>query len=339
MFGGIPRLLYVGVDRWRSVLLIGVLLVAAGSGIAVVSGVPTQDVADPSSGGTITVEQRHFARAVDDASVYAPGEELRGKSLYLLADAPTVTVQEIVRATGGPRATATVETRLVYQVRYSDSEVYRDSGTSARGDGTISDGNVTVALGLDMTRVRDRLDGLREEFGGETSVRPVLVTRVEYGPESSGSIVSRTPITFTSRGYHVPATTERRQYGGVEAGREPVPERTTSVGGVVVGHVQLVGLLLVLIGLVASGASWGYLRQVTDADRAALYREVLHRRFAELFATVESGACPAVDREMESLQDLVFVGEDGREPVLYFPHEDRYVVQSDGTVYGYRFDR
>lgn len=338
MFGGIPRLLYVGVDRWRSVLLVGALLVAAGSGIAVVSGVPTQDVTDP-SGGTITVEQRHFARAVDDASVYSPGETLRGKSLYLLADAPNVTVQEIVRATGGPQVTAEVETRLVYEVRYADSEVYRDSGTSIRGNGTVTDGNVTVEFGLDMTRVRDRVEELREEFGGETSVRPVLVTRVEYGSESSGSVVSRTPITFTSRGYHVPATTERRQYGGVETVREPVPERTASVGGVVVGHLQLVGLLLVLIGLGASGASWGYLRRVTDADRAALYRDVLHRRFGELIATVESGACPAVDREMESLQDLVFVGEDGREPVLYFPHEGRYVVQSDGVVYGYRFDR
>lgn len=338
MFGGIPRLLYVGVDRWRSVLLVGALLVVAGSGIAIVSGVPTQDVTEPSA-GTITVEQHHFARADDDASVYRPGEELRGKSLYLLADAPNVTVQEIVRATGGPRATAEVETRLVYRVRYSDSEVYRGSGTSARGDGTITDGNVTVELGLDMTRVRDRVETLRDEFGGETNVRPVLVTRVEYGSESSGSIVSRTPITFTSRGYHVPATTERRQYGEVEASREPVPERTASVGGVVVGHGQLVGLLLVVIGLGVSGVSWGYLRRVTAADRAALYREVLHRRFDELIATVESGACPAVDREMESLQDLVFVGEDGGEPVLYFPHEDRYVAQCDGIVYGYRFGR
>lgn len=330
-------MLYVGVAHWRSVLLVGLFLLVVGSGVAVVSGVPMQDQTDASSAGTITVEQQHYARASDNASVYRPGDVLRGKSLYLLSDAPTVTVREVVRTNGGPRATVDVETQAVYQVRYSNSEVYRERGASVRESGTITDGNVTVDVELDMTRVRDRLAGLRDDFGSEASVEAVLVTRVEYSSESSGSIVSRTPIQFTSKGYHIPETTERERYGVSETSREPVPERTVSAGGLVVGHVQVFGLILALVGLCAAGVSVRYLRHVTEADKEALYREVMHRRFSELIATVEAGECPTVDREMESLQDLVYVGDDGLEPVLYFPDASRYVVQSDGIVYGYQF--
>jgi hypothetical protein len=339
MFGGIPRLLYIGVDQWRAVLLIGISLFVIGSGVAVGAGVPMQDERDSSSGGTITVEQRHHARAVESASVYRPDEVLRGKSLYLLSDAPTVTVQQMVQTRDGPPTIVDAETRVVYQVQYAGSDVHRERGISASESGEITDGNVTVGLELDMVRVRDRLQGLREKFGGETSVQAVLLTRVEFSSQSSGSIVSRTPVTFTTKGYHIPARTERKQYGVFEAVREPVPERTVSVGSFVVGHTQLFGLALALVGFVVAGVSLGYLRRVTEADKAALHREAMHRRFSELIARVESGECPPIDRKMESLQDLVFVGDDANAPVLYFPAEDRYVVRDDGIVYGYQFDQ
>lgn len=329
--------MYIGVVRWRVALLVGLSFIVIGGGIVVVSGVPTQERTDTSSAGTITVEQEHYARAVDDASVYRPGEVLRGKSLYLLSDAPTVTVREVVRANDGPEAAVDVEIQTLYRVQYSNSDVYRERGVSVAENGTSMGGNVTAAMELDMTRVRDRLTELRTEFGGETSVQAVLVTHVNYRAGSSGSIVIRTPIQFTSNGYHIPETTKQEPYGVLKTSREAVPERTISVGGVVVGHADLFGSALVLVGLCVAGVSAGYLRRVTEADRDALYREVMHRRFSELIATVEAGECPPVDREMESLQDLVFVGEDAAKPVLYFPDGHRYVVQCDGIVYGYRF--
>lgn len=330
--------MYIGVNQWRSVILVGLFLVLIGSGIAVVAEVPMEDETDSSSGGTITVEQQHYARTVKNTSVYQPEEVVRGKSLYLFSDAPTVTVQQIVQTDDGPPTAVDVETQVVYHVRYSDSEVYRERGVSARENGKITDGNVTLSMELDMPRVRDRTQELRDEFGDETSVQTLLVTRVGYSAQSSGEIVSRTPVEFTSKGYHIPVTTEREQYGVSETVREPVPERTVSVASVVVGHTQLLGLVVALAGFLVAGVSLGYLRRVTEADKAALHREVLHRRFSELIARVESGECPAVDREMESLEDLIFVGDDAIEPVLYFPSEDRYIVQNDGIVYGYRID-
>lgn len=337
MFGGIPRLLYIATDQWRPLVLLGILLFVIGGGVAVVAGVPMQDQTDSSSMATITLEQQHQARTIGDASIYPPDSVLRGKPLYLFSDAPTLSIREVVRTHDGPPITVDVETQMVYQVRYSGSTLYDERGVSARESGEITDGNVTVNLVLDMPRVRSQLQGLKEEFGGETSVEAVLVTRVEYSSQSSGSIVSRTPVKFTSKGYRIPATTERAQYGEAETSREPVPEQTVSAGGVVIGNMQLFGLLFAVVGLFVVGGSIGYLRQVTDADKEALYREMMHRRFSELIARVESGDSPSVDRKMDSLQDLVFVGDDAVEPVLYFPDEDLYIVEYNGLVYGYQF--
>jgi hypothetical protein len=295
------------------------------------------DETDASSTGTLLVQQEHHAQASENASVYEPGEVLRGKSLYLLSDAPTVTVREVVRTNGGPPVTVDVETRMTYQVQYSGSVIYRERGVSAGENREVTDGNVTVSQELDMSRVRDRLQGIREEFGGETSVQAVLVTHVDYDSQSAGSLVSRTPIEFTSKGYHVPTATETTQYGNARTNREPVPERTVSAGGFVIGHIQLFGLVFALVGLFMAGGSIGYLRRIPDDDREALYREMMHRRFSELIARVELGRSPPIDREMESLQDLVFVGDDAMEPILYFPEDNRYVVQHDGVVYGYQF--
>lgn len=338
MFGGIPRLLYIGTDQWRPLFLIGILLLVIGGGIAVVAGVPMEDETNSSSVATITVEQQHHAQTVEDASIYPPGSVLRGKSLYLFSDAPTVTIREVVRSRNGPPVIVDVETRIVYQVRYTDSVIYNERGVSARENGEITDGNVTVHLDLDMPRVRNQLQGLSEEFGGETSVEAILVTRVEYSSQSSGSIKSRTPVKFTSKGYHIPVTTERAQYREIETSREPVPERTVSAGGLVIGNMQLFGLILAIVGLIVVGVSIGYLRHVPDVDKEALYREMMHQRFSELIAQVESGDSPVIDREMESLQDLVFVGDDAVEPVLYFPDEDLYIVEYNELVYGYQFE-
>lgn len=338
MFGGTLRLLYIGVNHWRSVLLVGGILFVIGSGIAVASEVPMEEETVPSSVGTITVEQQHHARVIGNATLYQPGETLHGKQLYLYSDTPNVTVQEVVRTDDRQPTTVGVETRLVYLARYADSVVYRERGASIRKNGTVANGNVTVSMELNMTQVRAQVRELRGKFSSETSVRAVLLTRVGYNAQPSDSIVFRVPIELTTKGYHVPETTESQRYGTFETIRKPVPERTISVDGIVVGHIRLFGLALALIGLCTVGVSAGYLRRVTDADKEALYRDVMHQRFSEFIATVDAGECPTVVHEMESLQDLIYVSEDSGEPVLYFPDADRYIVDNDGTVYGYRFE-
>lgn len=337
MFGGIQRLLYIGVHQWRSVLLVGVLMVGIGGGLAAVTKVPTQEDTVPDSVGTVTVEQQHHARAVENASLYEPGELVRGKSLYLRSDLPTATIQEVVRIDGGPPTPVKINTRVQYLTHYSNSVVYREQGRSVHKSGTIADGNVTAALTLNMTRVRHRVGTLQSQFGSETSVQVVLRTRVSYGSQLSESIVYQTPISFTSKSYHIPSRTEQAQYGTFETIRQPVPERTVSIRGIFMSHLQLAGLVLALLGLCFVGVSAGYLRRMTGVDKEELYREVMHRRFQDLIATVEAGDCPTVDRQMMSLQDLVYVSEDGGEPILYFPGEEWYIVQDDGVVYGYQF--
>lgn len=337
MFGGIPRLVYLGVTRWQSVVLVGASLLIIGSAIAVGSGVPMQEETDLSSEGTLTVEQQHYAHASENTSVYRPGERLSRKSLYLLSEAPNVTIQEVVQTDGGPSTTVDVETEVVYKVQYSESLVYQSHGVSSHSNGTVREGNVTTELKLDMVRVRNQLQGLRNDFGSEASVEAVLVTTVEYTSEQSGTIEFQTPVQFTSKGYHVPTTTKSKQYGPSEKVHKPVPERTITVRGITVGHLQIFGLLLAVVGLSIVGGSIRYLRPVTDAEKKELYREVMHRRFSDLIATVQSGKCPPIDREMGSLQELMFVGEDGGAPVLYFPDTGQYVVEHEGVVYGYQF--
>ena len=329
---------YIAITQWRSVLLVGILLIVSGGGIAIISGVPMEDVTDPSSTGTMTVEQRHHAQAVSNASVYQPGQHLRGKALYLISDTPNVNVQEIIRTSGGPPAAVTAKSRVEYQVRHSNSIVFNEKGRSSQEEGTITQGNLTVEMELDMVQVRDRLQALRERFGGETSVQATIVTEVNVDPSSAGALVSRTPIEFTSNGYHIPTVTKTKEYGSFEVERVPASERTVTFGGIVVGKIQLYGGLVGIVGLCLVVASLRYLRHVPIAARKSLYQTVIHRRFSELIARVESGECPAVDREMESLEDLVFVGSDGEEPILFFPQANRYIVHSNDIVYGFQFE-
>lgn len=301
---------------------------------------------------TVTWEQTgtfdHAATVQTENPLYPVGTRLAGRSVYYTRLAPEL--DGTFRTSYEPRDSGTldqrVSLRLVIREVEADSEgdastVYWRTNTSLAQETVeaVSPGeSVAVSFTRDMSRVRTRIETIREELGGvageiEVFVRATVVSHGTINGEQVSETATYTmPVTVSETTYSVPTT-------------EPTVEayettRTTTVDRSY-GPIRSVGgplLLVIALGSLGGLVGFSDRARLSAAERAVLAHRDDRETFDDWISTIElpPEAFELPRAEADSLSALVDFAIDTDNSVIEDPTDDAYYVRHDGYLYCYR---
>ncbi len=296
-----------------------------------------------------TGEFAHSATVETNTTVFREGETLENRSVYFTRVSPTLNGTFLFTYDGSDEGSVDENVSLGLVIRGVESG---DSGQretvlwqTTRPLNDVSTTDVTpgetvrVPFTLDMNRVTNRTERIRDELGGSPGETDVLVrATVDYEGTIGNETVDRT------RSYTLPVSLNGNTYSpGTNATRTNRGNTTQQVADTrTAGLLSRVGApLLVVTALVGlTGLAIGRVRgqfELSDAERERLAYERDREDYDEWISTVRLPD-EAFDRpraEAASLGSLVDIAIDTDNSVVEAPEQEMYYVLHDGYLYTY----
>lgn len=324
-----PRLRYLLLTRGRqlAVALVVVGIVLAGWGAWVYAHPPTTHVVEETDERTVQSSLGTRAVVTGDSSLYDRGRVLRNRSVYLLPDAPNLTV----RLTSGLAEAGEIDLTQRIALRYRathDGETFWSETRQLVSRQVTTEDAATVAATVDLPAVRETLAEKRASVGSAGSVSAELVFRVSYETGEYAGEFTLTRTLQPARGwYTVAPTTEQRTHSQTHTRVERLPRSPT-------GYLVPAGAG---VAAIAGGVGlFGLLHRRDDVDPDRLEQRMHAAQYAEW---VSPGRLSDTDAErhveMQSLPALVDVAIDADRRVVRDETTGRYAVLDDRTIYYY----
>lgn len=289
-----------------------------------------------------TTAYTHQATVQEETPVFAEGETLTDRTVYLQSVAPVLngTFQYGYQASAGGSLSANATVSLVTRSVSEETEFWREERELTTGAAqSLGPGEqFSVPFSINITDEQRRIETIESQLGGtpgeaELTVRttltltgqrngePVERTRTHtFSIETGGQIYS---VTGNSDATDGGEQTERRR---VTASYGPL----RSLGGPVLGVLSLVGLVG-LAGLWATGSL-----ALSETEREWLAFQSDLDTFEEW---VSRGTVPDDETvrtiEIDSLEGLVDVAIDSNRRVVFDESRNRFVVVLEETRYRY----
>jgi hypothetical protein len=313
------------VARNRRTVLAGLILVAvvatAGAGY-VYANPGAETVTEQQHTRTMESSLNVSAVVTGETPLYDDGTELTNQRVYPLDAAENLTLLGTVDAP----ADASVHQRLVveYRATRDDETVWSESRVLAVADGRADGDGGAVRRTANISRIDERLETIRAEFGSAATVDAEVRHVVEYETDRyEGQLNATVPLTFTEDAYFLDGerAAARSHATTVTVTEEQSPD--TTVAGA-----------LGLLGLFAGLGAAGCLFRPPSIDGSA--EDLQRQRYEEWLS---AGRIPvyAADQyvEMSTLADLVNVGVDSNRRVIHDPEMDAYGIIDEETLYWY----
>lgn len=310
-----------------AVVLAGIGVLAVGGAVSSYTSPPTEEVVEPVDRQTFATGMDHSAVVVGNSSLYDPGETLRNKPVYFFNVSSNVTLD--VQTSVPDDRRVEVSHRLVLRhVAARENEPFWESRrVLGASDGTVTDGNASLSVTVDMLRVRRTVAEKRAEIGGIGTFRTQLRLVVDYRTEGTEETLTATaPLVLTSRAYWFDRSLEASRTH-TETRTRTVTRPPDLVNSLLLGGFGS-GVLLLAVGVAALN------RREFDLDRIEL--EITRSRYDEW---ISRGEIPTKAEKqyipIDTLEDLVDIAIDSNKRVIYDTSYDTYGVVDDDLVYYY----
>lgn len=318
------RLLLADYDREVAVALVLVGVLAFASVGALVLAPETTPVTEQRDPQPVRAVVDTNATVTGNSSLWAQETELRNEPMYIVASSPNLT---LTAQSSFPNASADATQRLdlVYRVVSDERTVWQRTATLARDDATGTEG-VTTRATVNASAVRERLSEIQREFGSAGRATAQVRLNVSYDTGTYADSQSATaPLTFDGRGYSLGALSTNETHTTPVVVQETEPPNPLAVGG------------LSVLGLGAFAGAAVVVTRDTDVVATAETRAaLLHDRHREWISeSYLDDADLDADRvvRVRSLTDLVDLGIDSNNRVLYDPDRRLYAVLDGSTSY------
>ena len=326
MIPGIVRLklAIVRQARWLMIALALLSLVTiVGTGYTVANP-PTKTVESQVHQQTVTTSVDTVAVVTEPGSLWTVGTRLENRPFYPLSGAPNATFRVTTAAPQADELRVHHRLTLVFFAERDGAEIWRterpilDESTRIRGQ------PATSAVTLHIPALIEEMAGYNQKLKGVDTTDALLRLNSTYATDRyEGSFTSSSTFRIEQPGYWLESSldSDRSHSTTVTNKVEDPPEDIWVGAGVVVG---------LLAGLGAAGVN-RYRRQVNPVE---LKHHLDRQRFDEWISRGRiRQPIGGQDVAMISLHDLVDVGIDSKERVIYDPDRELYAIMNDGMMY------
>ena len=330
-----------------AILVVCLLLVAVGAGLAYTTHVDPGTETESRTVSSLTVESeyRHSAAVTEPNAVFETGTVLDERNTYFARVAPEldVTVATSYAAPTAENVTVEVGSALVMRNVGEEGTVYwrETEPLTSETSSSVSPGEtVNASFALNSTAIDERVASIEDELGASPGETETFVRTEVTVDGSIGGVPTASTQTLDMTLDHGGDT-----YSVSEPGvQSDTTERTEQVTvereyGVL---RSFGGPLLLLVGLVGAGgvgyARWEYELALTPAEREYLSYRDDRSEFAEWITTVRLPASvhERPTAEAGSLRDLVDFAIDNDTGVVEDPDTGAFHAVSGEFLYTYR---
>lgn len=288
---------------------------------------------------TVTSSLTTRATVTGDTTLYAAGETLTDKPVYLLSATPNLT---LVATTDVPAVETAVTQRIVLDLSATRNGAvfWRNRTTLVAETQQVTDGQARTTATLDVQALaRERLAEVDAAAGdvGRIEARVLVDTTYDTGAYS-GSLNASTPLTISERAYELETPrTDERDHATPVTETVPVAGAAVAVPGTSTSVPER-GVGLAAVGVVTLGAAvgvWLVARRIDDFEAFRNHYESV--RYAEWISrgkipdTASSARLP-----VETLLDLVDIAIDSEKRVIHDTSRGVYAVVDDDIRYEFR---
>lgn len=323
------------VDRLKWVIAkygVPVAVVFAIVGVAALFGAWSVYSEPPTERITETVDEQQFvtemeteAEVTGETVLYDQGTTLVDQPAYFYNATQAVTIR--VRTSVPDDRNVDVEQRLVFRhVATRNDEVFWESA-ELLGDSSesVTDGESTLEVTVDMAEVRDFVNERRAAISGVGTVRSELNLEVTYETDTAAdSLEPSTGVTLTQRAYWFDDALRAEQTHEESETREVTlpPDYNAVIGLSGIG----VGALLLAVAFAALQ------RREFDIDR--IETDIARARYDEW---ISRGEIPTKGEKqyirIDTLEDLVDIAIDSQKRVIYERTYETYGVVDGEDIY------
>lgn len=308
----------------RGFLLVGVLA-ATFAGFMAVNPDRTL-TSEKTNVQTVSATADHSALVTNGTETWENGTQLRNRSTYFTNVSPQLLLDGRITVPANRSVNVTQQLVLLVNASRDGQAFYENRTVLDGGQRTVTNGTATATASVNVTQIRQRLDGLRDSFGpvAQLSVSVRYLVRYDTG-DYRGTVVAASPLLVDGDAYWLSDRMTASQTHSQT--RTTVSESTN--------WMAVFALAILSIFSIGTAATIRVYEQA-DLDKDDLLLALHSQQMSEW---ISDGELPMWLGEehvrLESLQDVVDIGIDNEKRVVHDPRRDLYAIVDGSVVYYY----